>query len=52
MTCEMGGAELNIQRSNIKGSSSSGVSLMPEGIEAGMTVQDMADLLDFVESLK
>jgi putative heme-binding domain-containing protein len=48
----MGGAEINIPRSNIKGSSASGASLMPEGIETGMTVQDMADLLDFIESLK
>ena len=48
----MAGVEQNIQRSNIKGSSSSGQSLMPEGLETGMTVQEMADLLDFIESLK
>ena len=48
----MGGAEMNIPRSNIKGSSAAGLSLMPEGIEAGMSVQDMADLLDFIESLQ
>jgi putative membrane-bound dehydrogenase-like protein len=48
----MGGAEVNVPRSNIKGSSSSGKSLMPEGLEAGMTVQDMADLLTFIEELK
>ena len=48
----MGGAEINIPRSNIKGSSASGASLMPEGIETGMSVQDMSDLLDFIESLK
>jgi putative membrane-bound dehydrogenase-like protein len=47
----MGGAELNILRSNIKGSSSSGGSLMPEGIESGMSIQDMADLLEFIEGL-
>lgn len=45
----MGGAEINLPRSNIKGSSSTGQSLMPEGLEAGMTVQDMADLLEFIE---
>jgi putative heme-binding domain-containing protein len=45
----MGGAEINLPRSNIKGSSSSGQSLMPEGIETGMSVQDMADLLEFME---
>jgi putative heme-binding domain-containing protein len=45
----MGGAEIHLPRANIKGSTSSGQSLMPEGIEAGMTVQDMADLLEFIE---
>jgi putative heme-binding domain-containing protein len=48
----MGGAEIAIPRANVKGSSSSGKSLMPEGLEAGMTVQDMADLLTFIEELK
>lgn len=48
----MGGAEVNLPRSNIKGSTSSGKSLMPEGLEAGMSVQDMADLLTFIEELK
>lgn len=47
----MGGAELNIQRSNIQGSSSTGQSLMPEGLEQGMTVQEMADLLSFIEAV-
>lgn len=45
----MGGVEMNIPRANIKGSSAAGISLMPEGIEADMSVQDMADLLDFIE---
>jgi putative heme-binding domain-containing protein len=48
----MGGAEVNLSRASIKGSTSSGKSLMPEGLEAGMTVQDMADLLTFIEELK
>ena len=48
----MGGIEQTIQRSNIKGSSSTGTSLMPDGLETGMTVQDMADLITFVEELK
>jgi putative heme-binding domain-containing protein len=48
----MGGAEVNLPRANVKGSSSSGKSLMPEGLEAGMSVQDMADLLTFIEQLK
>jgi putative membrane-bound dehydrogenase-like protein len=47
-----GGAEINVARTNVKGSSSSGQSLMPEGIEAGMTVQEMTDLLSFIEELK
>ncbi|MEY4484736.1 MAG: hypothetical protein RL693_2188, partial [Verrucomicrobiota bacterium] len=48
----MGGAEVNLPRSNIKGSSAAGLSLMPEGIESGLAVQDMADLLTFIEELK
>jgi putative heme-binding domain-containing protein len=48
----MAGAEINIPRSNIKSSSSSGQSLMPEGIEAGLDAQGMADLLDFIEAVK
>ncbi len=48
----MGGAEVAIPRANVRGSSSSGKSLMPEGLEAGMSVQDMADLLTFIEQVK
>ena len=48
----IGGAEQTIPRAQIKGSSSSGLSLMPEGIEAGMDAQAMADLLTFIEELK
>ena len=48
----MAGVSQTIQRSNIKGSSSSGQSLMPEGLEQGMTVQEMADLVTFIEELK
>ena len=48
----MAGVSQTIQRSNIKGSSSSGQSLMPEGLEQGMTVREMADLLTFIEELK
>jgi putative heme-binding domain-containing protein len=48
----MGGALITVQRSNIQGSSSTGQSLMPEGLEQGMTVEDMADLLTFIEQLK
>jgi putative heme-binding domain-containing protein len=48
----IGGAEQTIPRAQIKGSSSSGQSLMPEGIESGMDAQAMADLLTFIEELK
>lgn len=47
----MGGVEKVLQRSEIKGSSSTGQSLMPEGLETGMSVADMADLLSYIESL-
>lgn len=47
----MGGAVASLVRANIQGSSSAGLSLMPEGLEAGMSVQDMADLLTFIEEL-
>jgi putative membrane-bound dehydrogenase-like protein len=47
----MGGAVATLARSNIQGSSSAGLSLMPEGLEAGMSIQDMADLLSFIEEL-
>ena len=48
----LGGVEVNIPRATIKGSSSTGQSLMPEGLEAGLDVQGMADLLTFIEELK
>lgn len=47
-----GGLTQTLPRALIKGSSSTGQSLMPEGLEAGMTVQDMADLLTFIEELR
>ena len=47
----MGGIEKTLQRAEIKGSSSSGQSLMPEGLETGMSVEDMADLISYIESL-
>ncbi|MDB6006433.1 MAG: cytochrome c [Prosthecobacter sp.] len=45
----MGGLEKTLQRSEIKGSTSTGQSLMPEGLETGMSVEDMADLISFIE---
>jgi len=47
----MGGATVSLQRTAIQGTASAGQSLMPEGLEAGMTPQDMADLLAFIEEL-
>lgn len=46
------GAEVNIARAQVKKMSAGGLSLMPEGLEAGMDAQGMADLLEFVETLK
>ncbi|GEP44082.1 PVC-type heme-binding CxxCH protein [Brevifollis gellanilyticus] len=46
----MGGAVVTLQRANIQGSNSAGQSLMPEGLESGLSVQDMADLLSFIEA--
>ncbi|HVR37050.1 MAG TPA: PVC-type heme-binding CxxCH protein [Methylomirabilota bacterium] len=43
-----GGVNLTIERSRIRTLTASGMSLMPEGLEAGMTVQAMADLLEFL----
>jgi hypothetical protein len=48
----LGGVEVNIPRATLKGSASTGQSLMPEGLEAGLDVQGMADLLTFIEELK
>jgi putative membrane-bound dehydrogenase-like protein len=48
----MGGGEIALARANVRGSSSAGKSLMPEGLEAGLSVRDMADLLTFIETLK
>lgn len=48
----MGGIDVTLARSAIAGSSSEGRSLMPEGLESGLTVQAMADLLTFIEELR
>ena len=47
-----GGVSKTILRADVSGSSSDGRSLMPEGLEGGLTTQDMADLLTFIETLK
>jgi len=43
-----GGAEEQILRSDLKQFTSSGRSLMPEGFEAGLKQQDLADLIAYV----
>lgn len=48
----LGGTEVTVPRASIKGSTSAGQSLMPEGLEAGLDPQGMADLLTFIEELK
>jgi putative membrane-bound dehydrogenase-like protein len=47
-----GGLLRNIPRSDIVQVEHSDRSLMPEGIETGLTPQDLADLLEFLSSLK
>jgi hypothetical protein len=47
----MCGAQITLPRAEIQGSTSTGQSLMPEGLETSMTPQDMANLLAFIESL-
>lgn len=48
----MGGAEVVIPRSEVRRVSAAGSSFMPEGLEAGMSEQEMADLLTFIEGLR
>jgi putative membrane-bound dehydrogenase-like protein len=43
-----GGAESVISRANVVSLQSHGKSLMPEGLEEGLSQQDMADLLEFI----
>lgn len=48
----MGGGEIVLPRAQVRGSRSDGLSLMPEGLEAGLKPGDMADLLTFIETIK
>ncbi len=45
----MGGAEITLAKSQIKNLQSTGLSLMPEGLEGNITVSEMADLLAFLQ---
>ena len=42
------GRDLTIPRTQVKGMTSSGQSLMPEGLAAGLSPQSVADLLEFL----
>jgi putative heme-binding domain-containing protein len=45
-----GGAEETILRADIKELKSSGLSLMPEGLENVLKPQDIADVIAFIKS--
>lgn len=45
----IGGVEQTIPKSNIEELSSLGISLMPEGLEGGISQEEMADLLAFLQ---
>jgi len=45
------GKELLLPRTQVKGMRSGGKSIMPEGLEAGLSPQQMADLLAFIAGL-
>jgi putative heme-binding domain-containing protein len=42
------GQETTLPRTQVKGVKSSGQSLMPENLTAGLTMQGLADLLEFI----
>jgi len=44
------GDEIELLRSNIEKIESSEESLMPDGLEAGLNIQEMADLLEFISN--
>lgn len=46
-----GGAEQTIPRDNIKTARPMAASLMPDGLEANMSIQEMADLLEYLKNL-
>ncbi len=48
----MGGTDQSVARSEIKSLTSTGFSLMPEGLESGLEQQDFADLLAFLQEPK
>ena len=44
--------KVTIPRAKIKRMESTGLSLMPEGLEAGLTPQDLRDLIAFLQQKK
>lgn len=49
---KMGGSKITLDKADIKSLTSMGTSLMPEGLERAMSVQEMADLLTFLQQTK
>ncbi|HLX63381.1 MAG TPA: PVC-type heme-binding CxxCH protein [Planctomycetota bacterium] len=49
---EQGGKRQTIARDQIKALASSGISLMPEGLETGISAQDLANLIAHVRSFR
>jgi putative heme-binding domain-containing protein len=47
-----GGVTQTILKSNVKSMSPMPVSLMPEGLEASINKEDMADLLEYIKTLR
>ena len=46
------GSDRSLRREEIESLQNSGRSLMPDGLEAGMTQQDLADLIRFLQLFK
>jgi putative heme-binding domain-containing protein len=46
------GKQVRIRESEIENQRISSVSLMPEGLEAGLTLQEFTDLIEYLQSLK
>ena len=49
---QMNGEDRTVSRKEVASFQSSGLSLMPEGLESGLTPQEMADLLAFLQEVK
>jgi len=49
---QSGGLSVTISRDHVQSFRGTGRSMMPEGLSAGMTVQDMADLLEYIVRLQ